>query len=51
MKELSDPEYFYEFMGHAPDNFKIIGDLNIKINMKELINGYSLLLSQNMKII
>lgn len=50
MKELSDSEYFYEFMGHAPDNFKIIGDLNIKINMKELINGYRFLL-YNMKII
>ena len=38
-KQLSDPEYFYEFMGHAPDNCKIIGDLNIIINMKELSNG------------
>lgn len=39
-KQLSDPEYFYEFMGHAPDNCNIIGNLNIKINMKELNNGY-----------
>ena len=38
-KQLSDPEYFYEFMGHAPDNCKIIGNLNIIINMKELSNG------------
>ena len=38
-KQLSDPEYFYEFMGHAPDDCKIIGDLNIIINMKELSNG------------
>lgn len=38
-KQLSDPEYFYEFMGHAPDNCNIIGNLNIKINMKELSNG------------
>ena len=38
-KQLSNPEYFYEFMGHAPDNCKIIGNLNIKINMKELNNG------------
>lgn len=30
-KQLSDPEYFYEFMGHAPDNCKIIRDLNIII--------------------
>ena len=37
-KQLSDPEYFYEFMGHAPDDCKIIGDLNIIINMKELSN-------------
>ena len=39
-KQLSDPEYFYEFMGHAPDNCNIIGNLNIKINMKKLSNGY-----------
>lgn len=45
MKELSDSEYFYKFMGHASDNFKIIGDLNIKINIKKLINGYLLLIS------
>ena len=38
-KQLSDQEYFYEFMGHAPDNCKIIGNLNIIINMKELSNG------------
>lgn len=38
-KQLSDPEYFYEFMGHTPDNCNIIGNLNIKINMKELSNG------------
>lgn len=38
-KQLSDPEYFYEFMGHAPDNCNIIGNLNIKINMKKLSNG------------
>lgn len=38
-KQLSDPEYFYEFMGHAPDNCNIIGNLNIKINMKELDLG------------
>lgn len=38
-KQLSNPEYFYEFMGHAPDNCKIIGNLNIKINMKKLNNG------------
>ena len=38
-KQLSDPEYFYEFMGHAPDNCKIIGNLNIIINMKELDLG------------
>ena len=38
-KQLSDPEYFYKFMGHAPDNCKIIGNLNIIINMKELSNG------------
>ena len=38
-KQLSDPEYFYEFMGHAPDDCKIIGNLNIIINMKELSNG------------
>lgn len=39
-KQLSNPEYFYEFMGHAPDNCNIIGNLNIKINMKKLSNGY-----------
>lgn len=39
-KQLSDPEYFYEFMGYAPDNCNIIGNLNIKINMKKLSNGY-----------
>ena len=38
-KQLSDPEYFYEFMGHTPDDCKIIGNLNIIINMKELSNG------------
>lgn len=38
-KQLSDPEYFYEFMGHTPDNCNIIGNLNIKVNMKKLING------------
>lgn len=38
-KQLSDPEYFYEFMGHAPDNCNIIGNPNIKVNMKKLING------------
>lgn len=38
-KQLSDPEYFYEFMGHAPDNCNIIGNLNIKINMRQLSNG------------
>ena len=38
-KQLSDPEYFYKFMGHAPDNCKIIGNLNIIINMKKLSNG------------
>ena len=38
-KQLSDPEYFYEFMGHALDDCKIIGNLNIIINMKELSNG------------
>lgn len=38
-KQLSNPEYFYEFMGHAPDNCNIIGNLNIKINMKKLDNG------------
>ena len=38
-KQLSDPEYFYEFMGHAPDNCKIIGNLNIIINMKKLDLG------------
>lgn len=37
-KQLSNPEYFYEFMGHAPDNCKIIGNLNIIINMKKLSN-------------
>ena len=38
-KQLSDPEYFYKFMGHTPDNCKIIGNLNIIINMKKLSNG------------
>lgn len=38
-KQLSDPEYFYKFMGHAPDNYKIIGNLNIIINMKKLDLG------------
>ncbi len=38
-KQLSDPEYFYKFMGHAPDNCKIIGNLNIIINMKKLDLG------------
>ena len=38
-KQLSDPEYFYKFMEHTPDNCNIIGNLNIKINMKELSNG------------
>ena len=38
-KQLSDPEYIYEFMGHTPDNCKIIGNLNIIINMKKLDLG------------
>lgn len=41
-KQLSDPEYFYEFMGHPSDTEgrKIIGNLNFKIKMKKLNNGY-----------
>lgn len=38
-KQLSDPEYFYEFMGHTSDSCNIIRNLNIKINMKELDLG------------
>lgn len=40
-KRLSDPDYFFEFMGHPSDTEgrKIIGNLNFKIEMKKLSNG------------